>query len=171
MISRSVTPKAFSIKPGTFHVAGELNRKRAARTAHAVVLVEIRRRVSRMIGTEASVMTLLMMVGWPNSPAIAGSGGLKRTIPRLPSRLSSIAVSSPQMYAPAPTRTSRSKALPLPRDVRRRDSRARRRRRSPRSACAARRDTRSAGRCNPWSRRPRSPRSSSLRSARTDRLP
>ena len=42
-------------------------------------------------------MTLLMTVGLPKSPAIAGSGGLKRTIPRLPSRLSSIAVSSPQM--------------------------------------------------------------------------
>ena len=28
------------------------------------------------------------MVGWPNSPSIAGSGGLARTVPRLPSRLS-----------------------------------------------------------------------------------
>ena len=68
-----------------------------------------------MIGTLASVMTLLMIVGCPNNPLIAGSGGFARTWPRLPSRLSSSEVSSPQMYAPAPSRTSSSKALPLPR--------------------------------------------------------
>ena len=34
-------------------------------------------------------------------------GWLARTMPRLPSRLSSIEVSSPQMYAPAPDRTDR----------------------------------------------------------------
>ena len=67
-----------------------------------------------MIGTLASVITLLITVGLPNSPAIAGSGGFGRTIPRLPSRLSSIAVSSPQMYAPAPRRSSTSKRRPLP---------------------------------------------------------
>jgi hypothetical protein len=49
------------------------------------------------MGTEAKVMTLLMTVGWPNRPLIAGSGGLKRIWPRLPSRLSSSEVSSPQI--------------------------------------------------------------------------
>ena len=46
-------------------------------------------------GAQASVSTLLMTVGQPNRPDIAGSGGLARTMPRRPSRLSSIAVSSP----------------------------------------------------------------------------
>ena len=50
-----------------------------------------------MIGTLASEMTLLTIVGWPNRPLMAGSGGRGRTSPRLPSRLSSIEVSSPQM--------------------------------------------------------------------------
>ena len=49
-----------------------------------------------MYGTAAMVSTLLMTVGRPNRPEIAGSGGFARTMPRLPSRLSSIAVSSPQ---------------------------------------------------------------------------
>ena len=49
-----------------------------------------------MNGTAASESTLLMTVGRPNSPLCAGSGGLARTMPRLPSRLSSSEVSSPQ---------------------------------------------------------------------------
>ena len=40
---------------------------------------------------------LLMTVGLPNRPESAGRGGFARTWPRLPSRLSSIEVSSPQM--------------------------------------------------------------------------
>ena len=47
-------------------------------------------------GTVASEITLLMTVGLPNKPLIAGSGGLARTWPRRPSRLSSSEVSSPQ---------------------------------------------------------------------------
>jgi hypothetical protein len=50
-----------------------------------------------MIGTEARLMTLLMTVGLPNRPSMPAAGGLARTTPRLPSRLSSSAVSSPQM--------------------------------------------------------------------------
>ena len=46
-------------------------------------------------GTLARVKTLLIIVGLPNKPAIAGSGGFERITPRFPSRLSSIAVSSP----------------------------------------------------------------------------
>ncbi len=69
---------------------------------------------ARIQGTVASVTTLLMTVGRPNSPAIAGSGGLARTMPRLPSIESSIAVSSPHTYEPAPMRTSRLKRRPLP---------------------------------------------------------
>jgi hypothetical protein len=48
-----------------------------------------------MMGTLARVITLLITVGWPNKPEMAGSGGLARTTPRLPSMLSSMAVSSP----------------------------------------------------------------------------
>ena len=56
----------------------------------------------RMCGTAASVSTLLIVVGWPNSPATAGKGGLMRGLPRRPSSEFISAVSSPQMYAPAP---------------------------------------------------------------------
>ena len=48
-----------------------------------------------MMGTDARVITLLMTVGKPNKPSSAGKGGLARTTPRLPSMLSSMAVSSP----------------------------------------------------------------------------
>jgi hypothetical protein len=48
-------------------------------------------------GTVASVSRLLTTVGRPKRPSSAGSGGLARTTARLPSRLSSIEVSSPQM--------------------------------------------------------------------------
>lgn len=66
-------------------------------------------------GTVARVRTLFTTVGLPNKPSIAGIGGFARTMPRLPSRLSSMDVSSPQMYAPAPTRTCRSKSRAEPR--------------------------------------------------------
>src|SRR5205807_6433829 len=56
----------------------------------------------RMCGTAASVSTLLIVVGRPNKPAAAGNGGLIRGFPRLPSIEFISAVSSPQMYAPAP---------------------------------------------------------------------
>ena len=56
----------------------------------------------RMCGTAASVSTLLIVVGMPNTPATAGNGGLMRGLPRLPSSEFISAVSSPQMYAPAP---------------------------------------------------------------------
>ncbi len=52
---------------------------------------------ARIIGTVPRVRTLLTTVGRSNSPSSAGIGGLARTTPRLPSRLSSIEVSSPQM--------------------------------------------------------------------------
>src|SRR5881392_3357977 len=55
-----------------------------------------------MGGTAASVSTLLIVVGRPNNPAAAGNGGLMRGFPRLPSIELIRAVSSPQMYAPAP---------------------------------------------------------------------
>src|SRR5690242_18996745 len=57
---------------------------------------------SRIGGIQQSVSTLLMTVGLPNAPAIAGNGGLLRGQPRLPSKASSKPVSSPQIYAPAP---------------------------------------------------------------------
>ena len=53
--------------------------------------------MAAVAGTLASVITWLITVGLPMKPWIAGSGGLKRTSPRLPSRLSSSEVSSPQI--------------------------------------------------------------------------
>src|ERR1700730_6681759 len=68
-----------------------------------------------MVGTDAKLCVLLMVVGLPNSPKLAGNGGLKRGLPGLPSSDSSNAVSSPQMYAPAPMKVCRSKSTTEPR--------------------------------------------------------
>ena len=51
-------------------------------------------------GTVANVSVLLIVVGLPYSPKLAGNGGLKRGCPFFPSSDSSSAVYSPQMYAP-----------------------------------------------------------------------
>ena len=59
-----------------------------------------------MSSTLTSVSTLLTTVGLPKRPSTTGNGGLLRGSPRLPSIDSKIAVSSPQMYAPAPLRIS-----------------------------------------------------------------
>jgi hypothetical protein len=60
-----------------------------------------------MIGaTVAIVSTLLTTVGDAYRPEIAGNGGFERGCPRSPSSDSSSAVSSPQMYAPAPRWTT-----------------------------------------------------------------
>src|SRR6056297_161947 len=50
-----------------------------------------------MEGTEAKVWVLLMVVGLPYRPLLAGNGGLNRGLPCLPSSDSSKAVSSPQI--------------------------------------------------------------------------
>ena len=68
----------------------------------------------RMCGTAASVSTLLIVVGWANTPDTAGNGGLMRGLPRLPSSEFISAVSSPQMYAPAPRWTQTLTVLPVP---------------------------------------------------------
>ena len=62
-----------------------------------------------------SVSTLLTIVGLPNSPRSTGNGGLARGSPRNPSIELKIAVSSPQMYAPAPLRISMSNEKSSPR--------------------------------------------------------
>ena len=67
-----------------------------------------------MCGTAASVSTLLIVVGMPKTPATAGNGGLIRGLPRFPSIEFIIAVSSPQMYAPAPRCSTMSIRVPLP---------------------------------------------------------
>ena len=59
----------------------------------------------KMVGTAARVSTLFTTVGQPKRPTTAGKGGLSRGQPFFPSRDSSIPVSSPQMYAPAPRTT------------------------------------------------------------------
>ncbi len=66
-------------------------------------------------GTDAMVSMLLTTVGDAYSPATAGNGGLRRGWPRRPSSESSSAVSSPQMYAPAPACTTMSRSKPLSR--------------------------------------------------------
>jgi hypothetical protein len=68
-----------------------------------------------MNGTLASVSTLFTTVGAPYRPWVAGNGGLSRGWPRYPSSESSSAVSSPQMYAPAPAWTVSSQSKPEPR--------------------------------------------------------
>ena len=68
----------------------------------------------RMCGTAASVSTLLIVVGMPNTPDTAGNGGLMRGLPRFPSSEFISAVSSPQMYAPAPCARRRRRVLPVP---------------------------------------------------------
>mmetsp|Transcript_14050 Transcript_14050/g.39933 ORF Transcript_14050/g.39933 Transcript_14050/m.39933 type:complete len:211 (-) Transcript_14050:505-1137(-) len=67
-----------------------------------------------MVGATATVSTLVTVVGQPYNPTFAGNGGFKRGFPVFPSRLSISAVSSPQMYAPAPRWTYTSCANPLP---------------------------------------------------------
>ena len=56
----------------------------------------------RMVGATATVSTFVTVVGQPYRPTPAGNGGFKRGFPCLPSSDSMSAVSSPQMYAPAP---------------------------------------------------------------------
>src|SRR5262249_40331078 len=50
-----------------------------------------------MSGATAIDSTLLTVVGQPYRPTLAGNGGFSRGMPFLPSRLSSNAVSSPQI--------------------------------------------------------------------------
>ena len=83
--------------PAARDVAGQLEHLGAPRPADAEVAVERGTRPRGPVGHVARDSTLLTTVGWPKSPSIAGNGGFARTMPRLPSRLSSIAVSSPQM--------------------------------------------------------------------------
>src|SRR2546425_10365431 len=63
-------------------------------------------------GTQASVSTLLTIVGCPKAPLMAGKGGLILGQPFLPSSDDSSPVSSPQIYAPAPRWTTTSNPLP-----------------------------------------------------------
>ncbi len=69
----------------------------------------------RIGSTLSSVSTLLTHGGLPNRPDSTGKGGLLRGSLRRPSIELKSAVSSPQMYAPAPRRSSMSKRTPLPR--------------------------------------------------------
>src|SRR4030042_6531981 len=70
--------------------------------------------------TEARVSTLLMLVGFPHNPSLAGNGGRGLGIPRLPSIDAIRAVSSPHTKAPAPCLILISKSqsvsnMPFPR--------------------------------------------------------
>ena len=63
-----------------------------------------------MCGTLQSVSTLLITVGDSYRPSTAGNGGRSRGWPRNPSSEESSAVSSPQMYAPAPRCSTMSRS-------------------------------------------------------------
>ena len=60
-------------------------------------------------------MTLLMFVGFCQSPAAAGNGGLKRGVERFPSIASIMAVSSPATYESPVSETSASNEKSLSR--------------------------------------------------------
>src|SRR4051812_18411973 len=66
-------------------------------------------------GMLAQVSTLLMLVGFPHSPLLAGNGGLGLGSPGFPSSDWRSEVSSPQMNAPAPRCTLTVKSNPEPR--------------------------------------------------------
>ena len=55
-----------------------------------------------IVGMTAIVSTLFIIVGHPYNPTSAGKGGFNLGCPLFPSMLSKRAVSSPQIYAPAP---------------------------------------------------------------------
>lgn len=61
-------------------------------------------------GATATVSTFVTVVGQPKTPISAGNGGFNRGFPCLPSSDSISAVSSPQMYAPAPLCIKTSKS-------------------------------------------------------------
>ncbi len=61
------------------------------------------------------VSTLLMLVGLPYRPLLAGNGGRVRGRPEWPSSEAMSAVSSPQTKAPAPSMVSMSNVKPRPR--------------------------------------------------------
>ena len=56
----------------------------------------------KIVGATATVSTLVTVVGHPYKPTPAGKGGFSLGLPCFPSSDSISAVSSPQMYAPAP---------------------------------------------------------------------
>ena len=111
---------AFSVRPFA-HAAGELEQlgeRRAERHLVVAGLLDVAddredlgaavvrladrrgtpgRRCMMIHGTAAKVSVLLIVVGLPYRPKLAGNGGLKRGWPFLPSSDSSSAVSSPQM--------------------------------------------------------------------------
>ncbi len=70
---------------------------------------------SMIMGMEARLFTLLMLVGFPSRPDWAGNGGRGRGMPRRPSIEAIKAVSSPQTKAPAPSLMCTTKSKPEPR--------------------------------------------------------
>ena len=114
MISRRVVPIGTSIRPECLTLP--VSAKTFVPLEVAVPILPNHSPPLRMMtGMLASVSTLLMTVGLPQSPLTAGKGGRGRGVPRWPSMEASRAVSSPQTKAPAPNRISMSKLKPLPR--------------------------------------------------------
>ncbi len=104
MSSRSVMPDR-ALRRRRASSRGRSRRRGACRRRSAGGQRSCPRRAAharRCRGPAVIVSTLFTIVGCPNAPMTAGNGGLSRGSPRLPSSDLSIAVSSPQMYAPAP---------------------------------------------------------------------
>ncbi len=111
---RSVAPKATSYTPG--RATWPETQKSFGPADSFVPMAANAGPPSRtMSSTFTRVSTLFTTVGFLKRPTWVGKGGFDRGSPRKPSMELKRAVSSPQMYAPAPFRTSirKSNASPM----------------------------------------------------------
>ena len=111
--SRRVIPCSTSYTPGASTQPERQNRRGPVESGVPILAYSEPPSVSTS-STFTSVSTLLIPVGLPKTPRSTGNGGLLRGSPRLPSIELNSEVSSPQMYAPAPRRSSTSNANPSP---------------------------------------------------------
>ena len=111
--SRSVTPNGASYRPGRWTHPARQN-SRVPVDCSVPIRANAAPPSCRMPSTFSRLSTLLTTVGLANRPLSTGNGGLLRGSPRYPSIELNSAVSSPQMYAPAPLRSSMSKRKPRP---------------------------------------------------------
>src|SRR5712691_11787712 len=93
---RSVTPNSYSYRPGRSTLPDRQN-SRVPVELGVPISAKAGPPIRRISGTQSSVSTLLMAVGWPNRPDCAGNGGLLRGSARFPSIELTSAVSSPAM--------------------------------------------------------------------------
>ena len=99
---RTVIPCGASYAPGRTTLPERQKSRVPVESGGAPICANSAGPTSSTVGTFVIVSTLLISVGDAYRPEIAGNGGFDRGWPRFPSSDSSSAVSSPQMYAPAP---------------------------------------------------------------------